>query len=151
MSIARVVIGLDGNPPSIHALSVALTLLPPETEFLAVYAFHPSSAATNLGSPCAVAPPPPIEEWRDALSEEMEEVWCAPLSAAKRSYKARVVDGLPAATLLEAALEFKADLIIIGHHRRATLSELVLGSDCHELLRQSHYPVLLIPLSPHEA
>jgi nucleotide-binding universal stress UspA family protein len=58
----------------------------------------------------------------------------------------RVVEGQPAATIIEQADEIAADLVVMGTHGRAGMGEFLLGSVAHKLMQQSKIPVLLVPL-----
>jgi nucleotide-binding universal stress UspA family protein len=56
----------------------------------------------------------------------------------------RVLVGPPAPTLLEAAVEGKHDLIVMGTHARTGLSRFVIGSTAEKLLRAAPCPVLTV-------
>lgn len=60
-----------------------------------------------------------------------------------------VLDGVPAATLLQVAREVGADRIVVGTHGRSGLSHFLLGSVAGELIRTSPVPVLVVP-TPEE-
>jgi nucleotide-binding universal stress UspA family protein len=54
--------------------------------------------------------------------------------------------GSPASSLiLQAAVAFRADLIVCGTHGRTGLRRVVLGSTAEEIVRRSNTPVLLVP------
>lgn len=146
MGIARVVIGLDGSKESAYALKSAIQMLPQEAEFLAVYGFDTLAATSaSINAPFAATPPPPLDEWHQALSHDLEEDWCTPLREASRRYRSLVIEDAPASALIGAAHEFKADLIVVGHRHHGAFSEMVLGGTGHALVRHAHCPVLLIP------
>jgi nucleotide-binding universal stress UspA family protein len=46
--------------------------------------------------------------------------------------------------ILEAALEFRADLIVMGAHGRTGFRRLILGSVAEEVLRKAPCPVLTV-------
>jgi nucleotide-binding universal stress UspA family protein len=54
-----------------------------------------------------------------------------------------VMLGDPVQTLLQACVDFEADLLILGAHGRHGLQHLVLGSVVKEMLRRAHCPVLV--------
>jgi len=58
-----------------------------------------------------------------------------------------IIDGEPAAKILEAAREHKADLIIMSTHGRSGFSLWVHGSVAHRVLAHSVIPVLMV--APH--
>jgi nucleotide-binding universal stress UspA family protein len=47
--------------------------------------------------------------------------------------------------ILTAATRARADLIVLGMPRRSRVSELVMGSTVHRVLRGATSPVLLVP------
>lgn len=55
-----------------------------------------------------------------------------------------VLDHTPTEDLLNAAKEFKADLIVIGYRRRSATGKAILGSHAHDILMGADCPVLAI-------
>jgi nucleotide-binding universal stress UspA family protein len=55
-----------------------------------------------------------------------------------------VRDGASTQAILDAAREFKADLIVMGTHGRTGLRRVVLGSVTEEVLREAPCPVLTV-------
>lgn len=47
--------------------------------------------------------------------------------------------------LLQAAQDYRADLIVCGTHGRTGLRRVALGSTAEEIVRRSNSPVLLVP------
>lgn len=58
--------------------------------------------------------------------------------------RGRVLAAAPAHGIVEAAVDFNADLIVVGTHGRSALERLVLGSTCEGVIRRSPIPVLTI-------
>ena len=56
----------------------------------------------------------------------------------------RVGHGKPAAEILQAATDLKADLIVIGVHGRSALDLRVFGSTANQVVRQAGCPVLTL-------
>jgi nucleotide-binding universal stress UspA family protein len=56
-----------------------------------------------------------------------------------------VVDGEPAAKILETAREENVDLIIMSTHGRTAFFHWVFGSVAHKVLANSPIPILVIP------
>jgi nucleotide-binding universal stress UspA family protein len=54
-----------------------------------------------------------------------------------------IPDALPAQGILDAAEEFKADLIVMGVRGRGTFANLLLGSTAERVLRYAKVPVLV--------
>lgn len=64
----------------------------------------------------------------------------------------RVVDieihhGSPVGQILEHSDNLEADLIVVGSHGQGRLKYALLGSVAEKLLRKSHRPVMVVPLS----
>ena len=53
-------------------------------------------------------------------------------------------EGAATATIVETAIELKADLIVMGTHGRTGLGRLVLGSVAEHVLRKAPCPVLTV-------
>lgn len=54
--------------------------------------------------------------------------------------------GSTADGILSCSKEFKADLIVIGTHGRSGIDRLLMGSVAESVVRNSHVPVLVVPL-----
>ncbi|HMN46361.1 MAG TPA: universal stress protein [Povalibacter sp.] len=54
------------------------------------------------------------------------------------------IGGSVARLILEAALQWRADLIVMGTHGRRGVSRAVLGSDAETVLRKATVPVLFV-------
>ena len=52
--------------------------------------------------------------------------------------------GPPAVTLIDAAVDLQANLIVMGCRGHSPLTSMVLGSVTQEVLARSHVPVLVI-------
>jgi nucleotide-binding universal stress UspA family protein len=54
--------------------------------------------------------------------------------------------GSTADGILSCSKEFNADLIVIGTHGRTGIDRLLMGSVAESVVRNSHVPVLVVPL-----
>ena len=61
------------------------------------------------------------------------------------SIQTLVKEGDFAESILEAAKEVHADLIVIGSHSRKWLENIVMGSVTEKVLRHTSFPLLIIP------
>jgi nucleotide-binding universal stress UspA family protein len=59
--------------------------------------------------------------------------------------------GSTAESIVGCAIEFNADLIVIGTHNRAGISRLLLGSVAADVIRLSIVPVLVVPFRESES
>ena len=76
------------------------------------------------------------EEFLASLAEEV-----------RRGLSVRVVQGDPAATIVETARNDSADLIVMGTHGRSGLEHLALGSVAEKVVRHAPCPVLTVRAS----
>jgi len=61
-----------------------------------------------------------------------------------------VVEGDPAAKILQRADELKADMVVMGTHGKGWLAQAFLGSEAQKVLQRIKIPVLIIPLPDKE-
>lgn len=54
--------------------------------------------------------------------------------------------GSPSAAIIDAAREWKADVIVIGTHGRSGFKRLALGSVAEGVVREAPCPVLVVPV-----
>ena len=64
---------------------------------------------------------------------------------AQEGEEEEVVMGEPAQSLVQAAQEWGADLIVVGTHPQSGISRFFTGSVAESVLRQSGIPVLIVP------
>lgn len=57
----------------------------------------------------------------------------------------KVVPGEPAASVLRSARDLRADLIVLGTHRRGGVARWLLGSTAESVVRRAPCPVLVVP------
>jgi nucleotide-binding universal stress UspA family protein len=138
----RIVLGLDGSRGAEAAAEwCAAHAGALDAEVLAVHAVPPVLAGS--------LPVPVVEQGvgdtgRAALRDALQE-WCAPLHDAGVSFDTRVVDGEPAAAIMELADEVDAVMVIVGRRGRGGFAELLLGSVPHRLTHHCDRPVLVVP------
>ena len=63
-------------------------------------------------------------------------------AAARTSVEVR--SGRPAAAIIDAAIDYGCDLIVMATHGRSGVSHLVLGSVAEEVIRHARCPVLAV-------
>lgn len=74
------------------------------------------------------------------IGERVERVWN---QSAEHSIIAHVRPGDTVDTILQAAVDVGADIIVVGTHRRAGIEKLVLGSVAEQVLKRASCPVLV--------
>jgi nucleotide-binding universal stress UspA family protein len=78
-------------------------------------------------------------EVRDDLEGAAER-----LRLAGQNADSEIVEGRPGPAIVDAALSWHADLVVVGSRRRTGLTRLVLGSVGRHVLHHSHCSVLLV-------
>jgi nucleotide-binding universal stress UspA family protein len=135
-----IVVGCDGSRAAHAALEWATTQAErTESELLVVYVA--SSIAEWELAAVQIDPDPIRREFRHRLEGE----WTASVRKAQVPYQTRFAVGRVAEQLMHAARDVEATLIVIGLTPHGTLSELVMGTTQHELLRHAVRPVVAVP------
>lgn len=93
--------------------------------------------ATRTLIPTADGPESPDE----ALRRRIEAAW---QQAGQLQVIAHIRSGPPATSVLQAAIDIAADIIVVGSHRRTGVKKLVLGSVAEQVLHAAHCPVLIV-------
>ncbi|MBS0334079.1 MAG: universal stress protein [Proteobacteria bacterium] len=141
MAFHRILIAVDDTPLAAHAAQVGAEL------------------ARRLGAEAAlvsVVQPQPAGETVDpaVLTEELREDARARLATlCERLFKDRrplqfVQEGPAGETIVRAARDWSADLIVIGSHGRGGLARAVMGSVAEAVMRHAPCPVLVVPRAP---
>lgn len=137
----RLLCGIDFSEPSLHALTVALSIAKESdaTVTLAHSIEHPvENEALAMFD---------METFRDALRKDTKTRLEGLLTEEDRTFcnpHVRVLEGKPFENLLELAAEDRADLIVLGVHGRNALNVLVFGSTTNQVIRRATCPVLTL-------
>ena len=83
--------------------------------------------------------------------EALAKDTAADLSSAGIQVEYSVQDGSAAHQLVEAAVNWDADLIVVGHHGRSGLERLLVGSVARSVLYHAPCSVLVVPQAPTPA
>jgi nucleotide-binding universal stress UspA family protein len=139
----RVLLALDGSPPSIVARDLVAALpWPPDTtvHLLAAYQVPvdwTGGMGANMGWVTGAE-----DALRDALVEQLREA-ATPLAARGVSIEQEVVGDRPASAIVDCAERLGVDLIVLGSRGRGPLRAMVLGSVAGEVSSHAHCPVLV--------
>ncbi len=146
MPSRHILVGVDGSDGSLAALRWCAELAPAlDAEVFAVFiAEIPASGVTGPVGMSGVGPVLDTE-WLENMGTVLREQWCAPLAAAGITWKSEVLNGSPAHTLLAAADEIHADLIVIGRHGHGELTERLMGSVPNHISHHATQPVVIVP------
>jgi len=80
----------------------------------------------------------------DLTDQERLEKLCAELSACNLKSRFLLKQGIPFQETLRVADEINPSVIVLGSYGRSAIQEMFLGSTFENVVRQSHYPVLVI-------
>ena len=67
-------------------------------------------------------------------------------SLIKRVSEILVIEGDPAAVILQAVVDLEPDILIIGTHSKGIIAQTFLGSVAMKVLQRSRIPVYVIPI-----
>lgn len=143
----RLVVGIDETGSARAALRWALALAdalrpserPVTVDVVRVLAAPPRAA---LGLPSHV-PPSMVDERRQQAEDELAALVAEVDPDGGRNVSARVVDGDPAAVLVDLARD--ADLLALGSSHLGTVSGAVLGSVAQRCIADAAVPVVIVP------
>jgi nucleotide-binding universal stress UspA family protein len=143
LSVHKILVGVDDSEGSRRALQWAADLAADlKAKLVVAHVFEPLA---HLGE---LAPGADLRALRERTAQTVEEIVCRPLRERGLAYETRVLEGLPAEALADAADLVQADLIVVGARRRGLLKGLVLGSTSRELAQLTPRPVTIIHLEP---
>jgi nucleotide-binding universal stress UspA family protein len=144
----RLVVGVDGSDGAAYALEWVIPVARDlDAEVIVVHAMErPLFPAGGLRAfPTSPAWEDAWREWRKEVEETFVRDWCAPIRESGVPYRAELLEGDPAQTLLEVADREAADMIVVGSRGRGGIAKLMLGSVSHALTNQSGRPIVVIP------
>jgi nucleotide-binding universal stress UspA family protein len=138
----RILVPVDFSPRSEAALNFAFELA--RDRDVVVEAVHVTEDPNVAG----VEPPYAWMPIRAIIDQAMADIEA--LRAKHPRLQARVLQGNPAAAIVDEAVRRKADLIVMGTHGRSGLTRLLMGSVAEHVARNAPCPVTLVRL-PGEA
>ncbi|HLZ09944.1 MAG TPA: universal stress protein [Chloroflexota bacterium] len=89
-----------------------------------------------------------IDRERDFLRQSVDALAARARQAGIADVDVRVLEGSPTNMLVEAIVETRADLVVVGSHGRNAIQRLLIGSTSEHLIRHAPCPVLVIRPSP---
>ena len=140
----KILIALDASAHSDRALEFVTRMRwPAGSRVIVLAALQP--VANVLVGPQEAGPVPPevIEQQRRQL-EELVSVAEGTLREAGFSTEGRVLEGDPREALIQAALEERADLMVVGSHGRTGIAKLILGSVSSHIVTHAPCSVLVV-------
>ena len=140
----HVLVGIDGSSASTHALNWAIGLVGATGG--EITAVHALGLLTHLDDDSVV----PAASHRSETAVRFEQEWCRPLVDGSVTYRCLLVDGDPVTSLLRAARDQEADLIVVGARGTGGHPGLLLGSTSLQVVHESDRPVTVVPLHTAE-
>jgi len=149
--LRRFVIGFDGRPTSRRAVRFVTRLTPAAGSLVVLI---------NVVEPIALPPTSRIPRGaREAVRSEIVRINHRRLLQSRRKLdaaagvlrrrgwrvKTQVTLGAPLASLLDAASESRADVLVLGARATSGLARVLLGSVAMGALNRSAVPVLIVP------
>ena len=134
-----IILGYDGSAGSKAALAVAVSVARAfDAPLSIVFGYEPNP----MGGETA--------DYKDKLEKIGDEMVGSAVAAAKKidssvQVEALVVPLRPVESLLEAATERSARVIVVGGSGERPIVGAILGSVPHKLLHRSDVPVLVVP------
>jgi nucleotide-binding universal stress UspA family protein len=155
--VMRVLIAVDGTDHSVIVARTAHRLFGDAAEYLVLNCAQipisgwtapfgtvsPMAAPMMPGDTSGLWPIDVKESSQIAQSQAEEIVESTNLTGAESIGDA----GDPVTTIIDAARQHQADVIVVGHEDRSWFSRLVEGSVSREVIRESDVPVLVVPSS----
>lgn len=140
----RIVVGVDGSDPSIHAAKQAAELAKlfnAELHLINVPAYETTALVTSgIGGYVPLTPLPQ----EDGLMEAGKQVVEQAAKTVGMPAKTYVRQGDAAARVVELAEEIGADLIVTGRRGLGGLASLVLGSTSQRIVHNAHCACLSV-------
>ena len=134
----RILLATDFSPCAEVAQAYAVGLARQDSSTLELATVVKLPALDAL-SECA------LDSFRRASEEDLKRI-AAPVTGIKVTRK--VIEGFqPAAVIVDEAVDFNADLIVLGTTSKHGLKKLALGSTAEEVIRTARCPVLTV--GPH--
>ncbi|MBB5467596.1 nucleotide-binding universal stress UspA family protein [Paraburkholderia sp. CI2] len=143
----RLLIALDGSDTASRAFDAALTLAAESgAELQPLYVIDvPVIAYDAPGFDPCVIHDAFIEEGKRIAADAQSRMTARGIKGTARTVEAAITGEDVAHRIVEAALEWHADAIVMGTHGRRGVQRLMLGSVAERVLRSASCPVLMVP------
>ena len=146
----KILLPVDGSPPSLTAVRHALAL--------AAQGLQASFVLANVQEPASLYEvvvahdPDVIAQVRGAAGDDLLQGACALLDAANADYESEVAGGDPAALLVDLVENYGCDMVVMGARGVGQPQGRGIGSVAHSLLLHCPVPVTVVRMpSPEDA
>ena len=140
----KVLAATDFSDPTLPAIEAAASESPRrKVPLVVMHVLETVPVMTSVFESGMLWPMPEVPiHIRETLQKRLDD--CARRIKAKR---AMLVDGLPAESIVSAARELPAELLVVATHGRTGFSHTVLGSVAEDVVRYAPCSVLVVRLS----
>jgi nucleotide-binding universal stress UspA family protein len=146
----RILVPIDGSPPSRRGLDEAIMLARDQAARLCLLHVVDDSIVTRSLDGVSYMPASYIDDFTKGLTAAGKRLLTrAEAKARARRVKVETVllettGRRVADVIVSEAKKWRADVIVLGTHGRGGLSRVVLGSDAELVVREAPVPVLLV-------
>jgi len=141
----RVLLAFDGSAGATQAVELAESIAwPPHTTLRIVSVVAPRVLVESLPRPLAVGTGSALEAELVTYLEMQQVEMVDRLAARDRQVEAVVLRGRPATAIIEDAVAFSADVLVVGSRGHGRIASLVLGSVSAEVVDHAPCPVLVV-------
>jgi nucleotide-binding universal stress UspA family protein len=136
----KILIAIDDGPPAEKIASVGFNLAKKmKAEIAVISVVDTTILMPDDGSSSAELANMIKNEYRESQQMLVDKVF--------KGYKVWlfVENGNPYEVILKVALEWEADVIVLGTHGRTGLSHLLMGSVAEKVVRHSSIPLFILP------
>ena len=143
--IKRILCAVDFSETSEHALDFALQLCTATgADLRVVYAFALGEA--GIVDDVLQLDPDTILRLQEELRHRLEDMLARHVNLGV-DVESVIIQGEPSRGVGAAAVELRADLIVMGTHGRSDIEHLLLGSVAEKVVRTAPVPVITVPLA----
>ena len=140
-TFTKIAVGIDFSQSAQAALELARSRFP-GAQLKLIHVVDARAGSVPDLSTGGVSPVMPSAEVLTALSAGDERQLDR---LALEGEEEEIVLGEPAQTLVQAAQQWGADLIVVGSHPQGALAHFFMGSVAEQVFRHSGIPVLIVP------
>ena len=140
-TFTKIAVGIDFSQSAQAALELARSRFP-GAQLKLIHVVDARAGSVPDLSTGGISPVMPSAEVLSALSAGDERQLDR---LALEGEEEEIVLGEPAQTLVQAASQWGADLIVVGSHPQGALAHFFMGSVAEQVFRHSGIPVLIVP------
>jgi nucleotide-binding universal stress UspA family protein len=150
--IMRLLVATDFSPSAAAAATLALSIAKAfDAEVIVLHVLDLAPIMATWTTPSIAGdrlPPDVAAELLDRIRNDAAQRLAGEADRYPRA-TTRLVEGAPRTTIVDSAMELRADMIVMGTQGRSGLDRVLLGSVAEHAVRHSAVPVLTVRLRPH--